>query len=490
MRHASSIATAFILSIVAGVAPSAAVDLDGPWRLTVQPLLVSPFSCPADVVQAGTSISFEGPACAFPLSASGTIDPLTGAFSGDGTTGSPFCPTISINGHGTPAGDAFWGGFTCSGGPFPFDGAFSGSRCGNGELDAGEDCDDGDVLTGDCCNHECSFDASKTHCGPGQESCETGKCDGAGTCVLEPDKAGERCFSDGVECTDDVCDGAGACVHPNRAAGETCLGDFNVCTDGACDGAGACVLTNNTAPCDDFNECTEGDTCAGGACEPGAPAPAAKECDADLDLCTLDGCDGAGTCVGTGGCSDCCVGLGCAPGLAACKGPAEPGAKVWLRSPAFGGGARLDFFWKRGEATTVFDYGDPTDGTDYSVCVFHEDAGLLELVYRATAAAGGTCGDAPCWKSNNARGFTYKNREQTPGGIGTVKLRTGSDGRASIRVKGDGDGLNVPPFFGGDGGLTTPVTVQVRTPDAACFEATFPTAYRNGSHEFRSRTGE
>jgi cysteine-rich repeat protein len=489
MRNAS-LTLALVLSLVGGVAPAAGVDLDGPWRLTVQPIIVSPFFCPAEIVQSGTALSLDAPSCLFPLSASGTIDPMTGAFSGSGTTGSAFCPTISISGNGTPESDAFFGSFTCSGGPFPFDGTFSGSRCGNGELDPGEQCDDGDVLDGDCCNYACELSPNRTPCGPSHDACVTGKCDGAGTCVLKPDKAGERCFGDSSECTDDVCDGAGACVHPNRPAGTQCFGDFDVCTDGACDGAGTCALTNNTAPCDDFNECTEGDTCAAGSCEPGGPAAAGKDCDADQDLCTLDACDGAGACAATGGCSDCCVGLGCAPGLATCKGPIEPGAKFWLRSPAFAGKQRLDLLWRRGETTTILDYGNPTVGTDYSVCVYQEVGGILDLVYRATAQAGGTCGDDACWKANGFRGFTYKNRAQTPSGIGIVKLRVGSSGRASVRVKGTGDGLNVPFFFAGDAGLATPVTVQVRTPDAACFEASFPTAYRNHSFEFRSKTGE
>src|SRR4029453_530176 len=144
-------------------------------------------------------------------------------------------------------------------GPTGGGGTFRGSLCGNGELDAGEDCDDGDVLDGDCCSYACEFNASKTPCGPSGDACETGKCDGTGTCVIKPDKAGEHCFGDNNECTDDVCDGAGACVHPDRPAGETCFGDFNLCTDGACDGAGTCALTNNTAPCDDLNECAQRD---------------------------------------------------------------------------------------------------------------------------------------------------------------------------------------------------------------------------------------
>jgi uncharacterized delta-60 repeat protein len=57
-------------------------------------------------------------------------------------------------------------------------------RCGNGRLDDGEECDDGNADAGDCC---------------------------APRCELEP--ADSACTSDGFRCTSDVCDGAGRCTH-------------------------------------------------------------------------------------------------------------------------------------------------------------------------------------------------------------------------------------------------------------------------------------
>jgi len=82
------------------------------------------------------------------------------------------------------------------------------SICGDGVLDAGEDCDDGNALGGDCCSASCEF---------------------------EP--PGGACGDNGNVCTDDQCDGAGTCDH-----------------------------RENQGVCDDGDPCTVADACTGGAC--------------------------------------------------------------------------------------------------------------------------------------------------------------------------------------------------------------------------------
>ncbi len=81
--------------------------------------------------------------------------------------------------------------------------------CGDGNLDVGEDCDDGNNLSGDCCALNCIFEL-----------------------------ANSSCEDDADICTDDVCDGAGTCTHPF-----------------------------NTAPCDDGDTCTLPGTCSAGSCQ-------------------------------------------------------------------------------------------------------------------------------------------------------------------------------------------------------------------------------
>jgi cysteine-rich repeat protein len=488
--HVLSLTLGFV---VAGVVPAfAMIDLNGPWRFEAHPDALGPqFACTVDVLQAGNALSVDGSACQLAFAASGTIDVTTGIFSVSGASDPLACPAFSASGTATPTSDAFAGTFGCTGGVFPATGTFAGSRCGNGVIDPGEDCDDGDVQIGDCCSPTCTFDPASYQCAPGSP-CATGHCDGAGTCVPVPLAAGTGCPGDGIDCTADVCDGAGICTHPNQPAGATCFGDFNPCTDGACDGGGTCVLTNNTGPCDDFNDCTIGDVCAGGVCTPGAPAAAGTACEQDYDLCTLEACDAAGTCLATGGCSDCCDdSAGCTPALGSCKGPTLPAAQLEIRK-VDGVHDKLAFAVKRGEDTAVAELGDPTTTTAYTFCLYDQTTAGLELAYRASLPAGGTCAGHACWRPTGVRGFAYKDRDLTPDGIDTGKLRAGFAGHASVILKGKGPNLALPTILGdGTGaGLGLPVSAQLRSSGGGCWGATFGTVVRNGPYEFRAKGGE
>jgi uncharacterized delta-60 repeat protein len=82
-------------------------------------------------------------------------------------------------------------------------------NCGNGTLDAGEQCDDGNTVDGDCCDHRCQFEPSGAPCRDGDACTDGDACDGAGTCVggtpVDCD--------DGDLCTQDTCDPATGCQN-------------------------------------------------------------------------------------------------------------------------------------------------------------------------------------------------------------------------------------------------------------------------------------
>ncbi|HEY2774764.1 MAG TPA: hypothetical protein VGK20_12020 [Candidatus Binatia bacterium] len=146
--------------------------------------------------------------------------------------------------------------------------------CGNGTLDFGETCDDGNTVSGDGCSSDCQnekciaqtpgYDPAHPNavplCSDGN-ACTADVCNTAlngGTCQ-HPAK---NC-SDNIDCTDDSCAaGNGQCLHvPNN----TKCDDGNPCTDDFCSATG-CGTSNNTSPCNDNNSCTTSDICANGTC--------------------------------------------------------------------------------------------------------------------------------------------------------------------------------------------------------------------------------
>ena len=83
-----------------------------------------------------------------------------------------------------------------------------GPPCGDGKLDPGEDCDDGNTVDGDCCSANCTAEPDGGACDDG-EACTTDHC-ASGACVGMPVRDGTAC-DDGSQCTVDACR-AGACV--------------------------------------------------------------------------------------------------------------------------------------------------------------------------------------------------------------------------------------------------------------------------------------
>src|SRR5438093_1498371 len=249
-------------------------------------------------------------------------------------TGSP-CGTnlFRVEGAGLPGGGIQTDLFSVAGKTIEI--------CGNGFLDAFEECDDGNRLDGDCCSAACLTAPPGTAC-PAGSICSDAACDAAGacrftgfntkpcddgnactvtdTCLLGSCAGTPRTCDDAHACTADSWDPATGCVNAPRpgpcdghdacTTGDTCIGgscvgtrrscdDGNVCTDDSCNPATGCVHTPNTASCDDLDACTTGDTCAGGRCV-GSP----RSCD-DGNVCTDDACRPETGCVHTANAAPC-----------------------------------------------------------------------------------------------------------------------------------------------------------------------------------------
>jgi hypothetical protein len=235
-----------IALLTAAVQPriaGATVDMTGNWYVAIGdfgPVLSAQFT------QTGMSLLVTIPSAS--ATGTGTIDPMTGAFMLTLTFPPPDCGG-TFSGVVDPGGNTFVApgtvAFTdpdCQGGPMtcacmasaPADLRGSRAPCGNGTVDGGEQCDDGNLgRNGDCC---------------------------ALGCIGVP--AGTACASDGNGCTDDVCDGLGTCTHANEPDGSSCA-------DGLfCNG--------------------QETTCLGGNCQTGPP-PCPLLCDEPTDTC-ITGC--------------------------------------------------------------------------------------------------------------------------------------------------------------------------------------------------------
>ena len=180
--------------------------------------------------------------------------------------------------------------------------------CGDGILDPGEQCDDGNDDDGDCCSKSCEIQGNGTTCDDGNPAttsdvCSAGTCEGVDLCA-------------GVTCTAlDYCHLAGSCEpltglcrDPEAPDGTACDDGDPVtvndsCTTGSCEGVDLCVGVACTA----IDECH-----LAGACSPltglctNPEAPNGIPCDDGDPVTVFDSCDD-GTCEGV----DLCVGVAC-----------------------------------------------------------------------------------------------------------------------------------------------------------------------------------
>src|SRR5262245_2584468 len=136
--------------------------------------------------------------------------------------------------------------------------------CGDGHLDPTEQCDDGNLINGDCCS---------------------------ATCMFEP--VNSPCPDDGQPCTVDRCNAVGVCTHPAGNAGATCR-----LTAGTCDVAETCngvsptcpadIVLPNTTPCrPSAGNCDVAESCDGVSpiCPGDGFQPSGVSCRPSADLC-------------------------------------------------------------------------------------------------------------------------------------------------------------------------------------------------------------
>ncbi len=235
--------------------------------------------------------------------------------------------------------------------------------CGNGLVEFGEQCDDGNTAAGDCCSPTCLFEPNGSSCAPDSNVCTLDVCNGAGVCTHPNAPMGTSCNADGNLCTNDHCNGFGQCVflgnvscqaanapceggavcnpstglcvdQPDAPLGTACNLDGNLCTVDQCNGTGSCVFISNVSCQAASPPCEGGEVCnpSTGSCVAQPDAPYGTFCNADGDLCTVDKCNGTGQCIQKtvvscpGPTGPCDAGQQCNSGTGMCQSLPDPAA--------------------------------------------------------------------------------------------------------------------------------------------------------------------
>ncbi|HSV05128.1 MAG TPA: hypothetical protein VLI07_01370 [Candidatus Binatus sp.] len=167
-----------------------------------------------------------------------------------------------------------------------------------------------------------------------------------------------------------------------------------------------------------------------------------------------------------GPCESCGVASACVFGPRLSCPHATGGAKINIQYDPFSGdldGYRIRLSW-RGATPLGF---DPVTTDDVGFCLYLEGKRAL----RAIAPAAGTCAGVPCWRGN-AGSFLYRDRDRSPDGIATLKLRSSG---ASV----DASGANLASSMHGVVAPSSPevlslssILAEVHGGNGQCLQAT------------------
>lgn len=197
-----------------------------------------------------------------------------------------------------PAGDAGTDADDGAAGSAGSDGSDDASElCGNQVVEGVEECDDGNGVSGDGCESDCSY--SCVAGAPGRDNCDDDDaCNGTEVCndshVCEP---GEP-LADGAACGDNqVCVGGycvdASCGDGQQQTGEEC-DDGNVTTGDGCenDCRYSCVSTDPARDCSGGDECAGESVCDDGThiCSTPTPLADGTECDGGNGYCAAGVC--------------------------------------------------------------------------------------------------------------------------------------------------------------------------------------------------------
>ncbi len=134
--------------------------------------------------------------------------------------------------------------------------------CGNGVLQAGEQCDDANADDDDCCSNTCLPQHAGESCAPDDSACTLDRCNASGVCEHPPGNAGSICRPPDFDCD----------------AAETCDGESPYCPEDD-------VLPDESPCTDDGLFCTGAESCFEGACQSAGDPCEGATCDENANQC-------------------------------------------------------------------------------------------------------------------------------------------------------------------------------------------------------------
>ncbi|HXC53501.1 MAG TPA: hypothetical protein VN634_21620 [Candidatus Limnocylindrales bacterium] len=248
------------------------------------------------------------------------------------------------------------------------------------------------------------------------------------------------------------------------------------------------VLDNGNCVVDSCTHCT-GDDCApypdGTLCDDGDPCTVISVCSAgscvveqelDCPVCSI--CDGAGGCV--------------AAPRNDCRGEIEQSStKLQLDKRDSSSGDKLRWQYKRGAETLDLDLGRPDVDDDVGFCLFDESGPAPVLIFQSIIPGGFYCQNFgfPCWHRLDDGSFEYKDEYGFAGGITSMTLQAGGNGKASVAMKAAGLGLTSGQLLLPTPQLNLPLRAQVQVRHAACFDGSYDeqSISRNSDGKLRAR---
>ncbi len=373
-------------------------------------------------------------------------DPTRNCIPADSCAGKGSCDDgTHVCTPGTPLKDLT----PCGSGEACISGACTSHYCSNGQVDPGEECDDGNLVAGDGCEPDCKFTclASDTtrNCHSSNTCINSGLCSSSTHLCspLLPKTAGTACG------TKDDCV-AGNCVQP-------------ICGDG--------IVAQGIEECDDGNS-VDGDGCDTNCTFSCHAATAATDCAAKTPSCRSATCsaghvcssvaDNANTAACTFGAMGSTTTSTCAGGnCGTCgNGTVDTGEQCDDGNAVSGDGCEPNCTFSC-TASASCDDGDPCNGAETCNTTTHQCALGTSEATGTTCGTGKVCIDASCRPSICGDGYTDATKNETCDPPNTVGCDASCKALTLCDISGDWALKVTESVSWGDGQVLLQATGQI-----------------------------